>query len=341
MMNIKNTYQLFGLAMLALLVIIGFELFIFSSNDHRTENQTYQDKFNEDYRVYSINLPETLDFCGENVPVTDQDVYERLDRELLVNTYWQSNSLLYHKRANKWFPIIEPILKENGIPDDFKYLALVESGLMNVVSSAGAVGFWQLLKTTGQQYGLEVNEVIDERYNVVKSTEAACKYLLEAHDRYGNWTLAAASYNMGMNGVDRQLKRQDARTYFDLLLNDETSRYVFRILAAKEIHEHPTRYGFHYRLKDLYVPQETYTLKVDTGIQDLVSFAKTHKVNYKILKIFNPWLRDSFLANKSGRKYEILLPKSGYTDFRSTEIEIELDTLKPSSDTRQLKERDE
>ncbi len=340
-MNIKNTYQLFGLAMLALLVIIGFELFIFSSNDHRTENQTYQDKFNEDYRVYSINLPETLDFCGENVPVTDQDVYERLDRELLVNTYWQSNSLLYHKRANKWFPIIEPILKENGIPDDFKYLALVESGLMNVVSSAGAVGFWQLLKTTGQQYGLEVNEVIDERYNVVKSTEAACKYLLEAHDRYGNWTLAAASYNMGMNGVDRQLKRQDARTYFDLLLNDETSRYVFRILAAKEIHEHPTRYGFHYRLKDLYVPQETYTLKVDTGIQDLVSFAKTHKVNYKILKIFNPWLRDSFLANKSGRKYEILLPKSGYTDFRSTEIEIELDTLKPSSDTRQLKERDE
>jgi len=340
-MNVKNTYQLFGLGTLALLVIIGFELFIFSSNDLRTENQTYQDKFNEDYRVYSINMPESLDFCGENVPVTDQDVYERLDRELLVNTYWQSNSLLYHKRANKWFPVIEPILKENGIPDDFKYLALVESGLMNVVSSAGAVGFWQLLKTTGQQYGLEVNEVIDERYNVVKSTEAACKYLKEAHDRYGNWTLAAASYNMGMNGVDRQLKRQDARSYFDLLLNDETSRYVFRILAAKEIHEHPTKYGFHYRLKDLYVPQETYTLKVDTAIQDLVSFAKTHKVNYKILKIFNPWLRDSFLANKSGRKYEILLPKSGYTDFRSTEIEIELDTLKPSSDTRQLKERDE
>jgi len=340
-MKIKKRYRLFGVVSLALSVIIGFEIFIFSSDDFRSENQTYQDKFNEDYRVYSIVIPENMDFCGEQIPVVDQDVYERLDRELLVNAYWQSNSLLYHKRANKWFPVIEPILKANGIPDDFKYLALVESGLMNVVSSAGAVGFWQLLKTTGQQYGLEVNEVIDERYNVVKSTEAACKYLNEAYGRYGNWTLAAASYNMGMNGVDRQMKRQDANTYFDLLLNDETSRYVFRVLAAKEIHENPTKYGFHYRLKDLYTPQETYTLKVDTGIQDLVKFAKDCKVNYKILKIFNPWLRDSFLANKSGRTYEILLPKSGYSDFRSTEIEVELDTLKPSSDTRKVLERDE
>ncbi|MCF8459654.1 MAG: lytic transglycosylase domain-containing protein [Flavobacteriales bacterium] len=340
-MEIKKRYRLTGIVLLAISVLVGFEIFIFSSNDHRNEDQTFQDKFNEDYRVYSIVMPEKLDFCGEKVPLINEDVYERMDRELLVNAYWQSNSLLYHKRANKWFPIIEPILKKNGVPDDFKYLALVESGLMNMVSPSGAVGFWQLLKATGEQYGLEVNEVVDERYSVVKSTEAACKYLKEAHGRYGNWTLAAASYNMGMSGVDRQLKRQEVGDYYDLLLNDETSRYVFRVLAAKEIHENPTKYGFHYRLKDLYRPQETYTLKVDTAIQDLVLFARAKKVNYKILKIFNPWLRDSFLTNKSGKGYEILLPRSGYSDFSSTEIEVVLDSLKPAQDTLQLQKGDE
>jgi hypothetical protein len=336
-----TTYKLFGIFSLAFLVIFGFELFVFSSHDHKNEDENFQSKFNEDYRVYSVTVPTDLAFCGEKVPTMDQDVYERLDRELLVNTYWQSNSLLYHKRANKWFPVIEPILKANGIPSDFKYLALVESGLMNVVSSAGAVGFWQLLKTTGQEYGLEVNDVIDERYSVVKSTEAACKYLNEAYARYGSWTLAAASYNMGMNGVDRQLKRQDAQTYYDLLLNDETSRYVFRVLVAKEIHEHPTKYGFHYRLKDLYMPNETYTLIVDSAITDLAKFAHQHKANYKILKIFNPWLRDSYLANKSRKRYEILLPKSGYLDFRSTEVEMKPDSLKPSQETMKLQKGDE
>ncbi len=339
-MSHRHLYRLFTVFTLALSVIIGFEIFTFSSDELRNENETFQDKFNEDYKIYSLNIPENLVFCGEKVPTKDQDVYERLDRELLVNTYWQSNSLLYHKRASKWFPVIEPILKANGIPDDFKYLALVESGLMNVVSSAGAVGFWQILKKTAQQYGLEVNSDVDERYHVEKATKAACKYLNEAYERFGSWTLAAASYNMGIGGVGKQLKRQKAGNYYDLLLNDETSRYVFRIIAAKEIHEHPTKYGFHYRLKDLYLPHETYVVNVDTTINDLVALAHLYKVNYKILKVFNPWLRQTHLPNKSRKKYEILFPKSGYFNFSSTELAA-VDSSSAPSDTLQLKEGDE
>ncbi len=327
---------------LALLVIIGFEVFTFSSDDHRSEDQNFQEKFNQDYRVYSLNIPQDLTFCDEEVPVYDQDIYERLDRELLVNTYWQSNSLLYHKRASKWFPVIEPILKKNGVPEDFKYLSLIESGLMNVVSPAGATGFWQILKKTAQEYGLEVNSNVDERYNVEKATEAACKYLKEAHQLYGNWTLAAASYNMGMGGVNRQLARQNVDNYYDLLLNAETSRYVFRIIAAKEILEHPTKYGFHYRLKDLYLPPETYEVKVDSAIHDLPTFAKAHNVNYKILKIFNPWLREAHLNNNSRKLYTINFPKSGYHDFRSTEVAPKIDSTQViESDTLSTPESDE
>lgn len=332
-MGVSRLYQILGTIALGLLVIIGIEVFTFSSNEKKTEDQNFQQRFNEDYRIYSLTIPEDLKFCGEEVPVFDQDVYERLDRELLVNTYWQSNSMLFHKRASKWFPIIEPILKENGVPDDFKYLAIIESGLMNVVSPAGATGFWQMLKGTAQGYGLEVNSYVDERYNVEKATEAACQYLKEAHEKYGNWTLAAASYNMGMNGLERQLERQNVSNYYDLLLNSETSRYVFRIIAAKEILDNPTKYGFHYRLKDLYMPPETYTITVDTGISDLSAFAEKHGANYKILKIFNPWLRDTYLTNNSGKTYKIQFPKSGYHDFSSTEPPISADSLAIGTDT--------
>jgi len=307
--------------------IFFLEVFVYWSYNHDADKE-HQHKFNQHYQVYSLNLPENLEFCGERVPMIDQDIRERMDRELLVNTYWQSNSMLYHKRAHKWFPIIEPILIENGVPGDFKYLCLVESGLMNLVSPSGAAGFWQLLKETGKQYGLEVETEVDERFHVEKATKAACKYLKEAYNRYGSWTLAAASYNMGMGGIDKQLKRQDAGNYYDLLLNEETSRYVFRILAAKEIMEHPTQYGFHYRLKDLYLPPQTYTVTVDSSITNMSAFAKKFGVNYKILKIFNPWLREAVLTNKDKKKYTIKFPKSGYSDFRSTELE--LDTLKAS-----------
>lgn len=340
-MDTRKTYRFIASVALIAFVFVGFEVFTYSSDDLRSEDENYQLKFNQDYRVYSLNIPEDLSFCGEEVPVYDLDIRERLDRELLVNTYWQSNSLLYHKRASKWFPIIEPILKENGVPDDFKYLCLVESGLMNVVSPAGATGFWQILKKTGQEYGLEVNNDVDERYNVVKSTNAAAHYLKDAYDIYGSWTLAAASYNMGMAGVNKQLKRQKVDTYYDLLLNNETSRYVFRIIAAKEILENPTQYGFHYREKDLYKPPSTYSVKVDTTISDLTVFAQQNQVNYKILKIFNPWMRQSYLPNKSRKKYEILLPKSGYYDFSSTELPTLVDSSSSAVDTLQLDEGDE
>ena len=340
-MPLSVAYRIVVTCILGVFALVSFEVFTYSSDELKNEDQNFQEKFNEDYRVYSLNIPEDLTFCGEEVPVYDKDIYERLDRELLVNTYWQSNSMLYHKRASKWFPIIEPILKKNGVPEDFKYLALIESGLMNVVSPAGATGFWQILKTTAQGYGLEVNAYVDERYNVELATEAACKYLKEAHDRYVNWTLAAASYNMGMNGVDRQLKRQKVDSYYDLLLNDETSRYVFRIIAAKEIIENPTKYGFHYRFKDLYMPPETYALKVDTSISDLATFAEMQGVNYKILKIFNPWLRDTYLTNRSGKQYHILLPKKGYHDFRSAEhVSATIENVE-SEDTLQTIEGDE
>lgn len=314
----KYSFLLFVMAMFGIA-----EMMIHSSDDgNDNEDVAYQQAFNQDYKIYSLNIPADLNFCSEPVPIYDMDVRERLDRELLVNTYWQSNSILFIKRSKKWFPIIEPILAKNGIPDDMKYLALVESGLTNVVSPAGATGFWQLMKDTGKEFGLEINSDVDERYNLKLSTQAACDYLKEAYGRYGNWTLAAASYNMGMNGADRQLEKQKVKSYYDLLLNAETSRYVFRIIAAKEILSNPARYGFRFRDKDLYPTPEVTTLKVDTTITDLVEFAKTNNSTYKILKIFNPWMRKNHLPNASGKTYSIEFPLTGYFDIGNDAEEL-------------------
>lgn len=297
-------------------------LFTFSASDRHDDDAAFAERFNRDYRVYSVTIPEEVMFCGRRVPTFDTDVRERLDRELLVNTYWQSNTMLYHKRANRWFPVIEPILRKNGIPDDFKYLAVVESGLTNSVSPSGAVGYWQILEATAKQYGLEVNGEVDERYHVERSTEAACKYLKEAYDKYGSWEMAAASYNMGMGGISKQLKRQGASSYYDLILNQETSRYVFRIIAAKLILEHPTRYGFHFREKDLYRPEKTREVKVTGPVADFAKFAEEHNTTYKVLKIFNPWLRENTLANKEGKTYTVRLPKSGYFNIAAMDPAI-------------------
>lgn len=289
--------------------IIVSQLFLFSAEkeDPLTDN-VFQKHFNTNYKIYALTLPEELNFAGEPVPLHVLDVRERLDRELLINTYWQSQTLLLHKRAHRYFPVIEPILKKNGIPEDFKYLSLIESGFQNVVSPAGATGFWQFMKDTGIEYGLEVADEVDERYHLEKSTEAACRYLQKAYDQYGSWTMAAASYNLGMNGLNRQIERQKATNYYDLLLVEETGRYVFRILAMKEIFSDPRKYGFHYRESDLYPPVETYTVSVDSSVIDFASFAFAHNINYKILKIFNPWLRDTYLKNTRGKRYEITLP---------------------------------
>jgi len=264
------------------------------------------------YKVYALELPEQMDFAGEPVPLDNPDIRERMDRELLVNTYWQSNMLIMIKRAHKYFPIIEPMLEANGLPDDFKYLAIAESGLDNVRSPAGAAGFWQFLKGTGKEYGLEINDYVDERYHLEKATKVAADYLKKSKKRFGTWTSAAGAYNAGNGGISKEMKRQDVNDYYDLLLNSETSRYVFRILAFKEILSNPEKYGFHFEEADLYTAVPTYKVMVDSAVTDFASFAKRFGINYKILKIHNPWLRDKFLKNASAKEYLIEIPKEGY-----------------------------
>jgi len=258
------------------------------------------------YNVYALDVPTDLNFAGEQLPLDNPDIYERMDRELLVNTYWQSNGLLMFKRAQKYFPIIEPILKENGIPEDFKYLAVIESGLTNAVSPAGARGFWQIMKTTGRENGLEINSNVDERYHLEKATKVACKYLKEAKSKFGNWTLAAASYNAGKAGIGRRLEEQNVSDYYDLLLGEETGRYMFRIVALKEILNNAEKYGFNFKEKHLYEFVPTTKVKVDTAVTDFTRFAEKFGINYKILKIHNPWLREPHLNNKSRKLYQIV-----------------------------------
>lgn len=263
-------------------------------------------------RTKAVEVPENIDFAGEIVPVKDVDVYERLDRELLINTYLHSVTVLNFKRANKFFPVIEPILKEHGVPDDFKYLAVIESNLQNVTSPAGAKGIWQFMPATAKQFGLEVSPTVDERYHLEKSTVAACKYLLGAKEKLGSWTLAAASYNAGMNGIDSKRTKQDVEDYYNLLLNSETSRYLFRIIAVKQIMQNPEKYGFDFQPEDFYQYTPNHKVEVDSSIIDLTKFAAEQGINYKILKRHNPWLLGNSLANNSRKKYEIEIPEKGF-----------------------------
>lgn len=293
-------------------LLIGGSLLIFSVQEPPTETTTKKKIYN-DYRIYALPLPEAMNFAGEPVPLDKPDIRERMDRELLVNAYWQSNGLLIFKRANKFMEVIEPLLKEHNLPDDFKYLAIAESGLLDARSPAGAVGFWQFMPATAKEYGLEVNSFVDERYNLELTTKAAAAYLISAKEHFGNWTLAAAAYNAGRAGIGRQIVRQKTENnYYDLLLNQETSRYMFRILAFKEIMSNPKAYGFHFNESDLYQAIPVKKVKVTTTIEDLVDFAHDHGINYKILKIHNPWLRDTKLPNSSGKTYYIEIPEPGY-----------------------------
>ena len=260
------------------------------------------------YIIKALKIPGELTFAGEKVPTELYDIKERMDRELLVNTYWQSNGLLLIKRAHKYFPIIEPMLKKYGIPDDFKYLAVAESGLENNSSSAGAAGFWHFLKSSAKEYGLEVNQNVDERYNLEKATKVAADYLKKSKKRFGSWTLAAAAYNAGNARIARNLKKQQVTDYYDLLLNTETSRYVFRILALKEVLSNPKNYCFEFENDDLYTLPKIKTVKVDTVITNIASFAKGFNTNYKELKLHNAWLRENKLNNKSRKIYDIKIP---------------------------------
>ena len=299
------------LAAIGLICVSGLFIFAVQKAPSDQSIETTKPVVN-DYNVYALTVPDNLDFAGEPMPLENPDILERMDRELLVNTYWQSNGLLMFKRSKKYFPIIEPILERNGVPNDFKYLAVIESGLTNAVSPAGARGVWQIMKTTGRENGLEVNTNVDERYNLEKATEVACKYLIKAKERLGSWTLAAAAYNAGNAGVSRRLEEQDVSNYYDLLLGEETGRYMFRIVALKEILSHPSKYGFNFEEKDLYKQIPTYRVAVDTAVTDFSKFAQRFGINYKILKIHNPWLREKHLNNKSRKEYLIEIPEEGY-----------------------------
>ena len=261
-----------------------------------------------EYNAKTIELPETLSFAGEQVPLQVPDVRERLDRELHINTYWHNNTIFLIKRANRWLPAIEKILKENGIPEDFKYLSVIESNLVNDVSPKKAVGFWQLMAPTARELGLQVTKEVDERYDPLKSTLAATKYLKRAYKKFGNWTNVAGAYNRGQAGFQRALRNQKETNYYKLLLNEETSRYVFRILACKEILQYPEKYGFYINQQHLYEEIPVKKVTITKSIKDLVKFAKAQGIDYKTLKYHNPWLRSDKLTVRKGKKYEIDIP---------------------------------
>jgi len=267
-----------------------------------------QKNTSDTYQIKALKLSSDLNLAGERVPLEKPDIKERMDRELLVNTYWQSNGLLLIKRANKYFPILEPLLKKYGLPDDFKYLAVAESALIDETSSAGAAGMWHFMRATGKEYGLEINRNVDERYNIEKSTKVAAEYLKKSKERLGSWTLAAAAYNAGNYGIAKRLKTQGVTSYYDALLPDETERYVFRIIALKEVLSNPKAYGFIFDKNDLYTLPKTRTVQVDTVITNIANFAKSFGTNYKELKLHNPWLQENKLNNKSRKLYEIKIP---------------------------------
>jgi len=255
--------------------------------------------------TFAVKLPENLTFAGEPVQLSNMDVRERLDRELTVNSYWHSSSILMMKRANRWFPVIENILRENNVPDDFKYLALAESGLQNVVSPAGATGYWQFMKGAAKEHGLKVTNEVDERYHVEKATQAACSYLITMKEHLGSWTLAAAAYNMGLSGLKKQMDRQMEQDYYDLILSDETSRYVFRILALKSIYSAPHDFGFQLESTDMYEAYAYKMLIVDDEVKSWPEYCKQQGITYRELKLLNPWLREAYLTNTEKKEYKI------------------------------------
>jgi len=262
-------------------------------------------------RTVSPDIPEKIVFAGQTINLDRADMYERMDRELTSVCYTHGNTMLILKRANKYFPAMAPVLRKNGVPEDFLYLACVESSLnQRAYSPAKAAGMWQFIPSTAKEYGLEVNDYVDERYHIGKATAAACRYFRKAYSRYGNWESVAASYNGGMSRISKELESQGADSSFDIYLTEETSRYMFRILAIKLLMENPAQYGFRLRRENLYYPADTKTVTVSGPIDDLPSWAREHGTDYATLRELNPWLRAKSLPNKTGKAYHILLPKS-------------------------------
>jgi len=306
----KLVYFLFGVIITIITVFISASVIPSNGNVSVTPYNP-DEQFPQGYKIISPQIPEYMEFAGEKVPLENFEVFERIEREFIVNTYWHSSTILAIKRANRWFPVIEPILKKNNIPDDFKYLCVAESNLENAISPAGATGFWQFLNEAGKKYGLEINTLIDERYHVEKSTQAACNYLKDAYRMFGTWTMAAASYNMGTNGADNQIKRQKTNNYYNLVLNTETNRYIARILSIKYLMQNLEAYGFDIKKNQLYQPLKHYEVSMDTSVSDFADYAKSLGINYKILKLYNPWLRESYLSNPGRNVYNIKVPDKG------------------------------
>jgi len=305
--------------LVTVLSVAVYFLFINSITPNNSEKQ-YESELVKKFAVYMPIIPKDVAFSGERVPMEAYDVRESLDNEMLGNAFWHSQMSRFLKRSNRYFPVIEPILKKNNIPDDFKYLAVAESGLANVISPAKATGFWQFMNKTGKEYGLIINKEVDERYHLEKSTQAACDYLNEAYKRFGNWTLVAASYNMGMGGLSRRMNEQKVDSYYNLFLNMETARYVYRIIAIKTIMQTPSNYGFNLRAQDLYAPIP-YTIETnDSTISNFTEWSIEKGINYKILKLMNPWLRKTYLKNIERNTYQIKIPEQGFRKFANPNL---------------------
>ncbi len=270
-------------------------------------NAFQQDPLPQMIKSPSINKP--FDFAGEEIPMDNQDVLDRLDRELIMNSYLHGSTLLNLKMASRYFPMIEPILKQQGIPDDFKYLVPVESNFLNATSPSGAKGFWQFMAPTAKELGLRINDKVDERYNVELATKAACVFINDLHDKFGNWTLTAAAYNGGAGRINKEMKSQKVSNFYDLYLNAETSKYVFRILAIKEVMSNPESFGYDVEQVNMYKPiQVSKKLTIDTTIQSLTNFAISNGTTYRMLRYLNPWIIDRDLPASPGKSYEILIP---------------------------------
>jgi membrane-bound lytic murein transglycosylase D len=313
--TLKSLAAGFIIICLALSVFIINESFKDSTNSSSLLSALDTVWFNKSYE-----LPDNISFAGEKMPLGNFDTRESLDREILTSAYRHSSTIMIIKKANRYLPVIEKILIENNIPDDFMYLVAAESEFINSVSPAGARGFWQIMPGTGREAGMEINNVVDERYDIEKSTQFACDYFRKSYEKYGNWTLAAASYNGGRAALDEQIRIQQENNYYDLLLAEETARYIFRAVAYKLVISDPERYGFKIEQSDLYPELDYYEVKVDTAVSDFSAFAKKFGTNYKMLKFLNPWLRKPFLNSRPNKEYLIKIPAEGMRSINKTDF---------------------
>jgi hypothetical protein len=323
--------MLIGIGLAGVILVFSFS----KTNETESPNNATKENVATTYMVSGVALPEEIEFAGERIPMEYFDIKEAMEREVLVNSYWHSQTILLLKRAKRYFADIEPILKANNIPDDFKFVALAESGLMNVKSPAGAVGVWQFMPETAKEHGLEVNKEIDERYNLEKATNAACQFFKTSHSLFGNWTMAAASYNCGSAGLGKQVQKQYSGNYYDLFLNEETSRYLFRIVSLKLILENPQKYGFNLNEGDFYQPIPCKKVTVNYPVKDWALFAFQQGTNYKMLKLMNPWLREGFLTNMGKRTYTLKIPAAGVRDHDKELTKYTVDSIaKKSADAK-------